>query len=73
MKLLGNIMENFLDVNLALAQWINVLFYLWVKVRRLRYTSLAHLTPIGYILKELAKIRSLVLSMWSASTIDYYG
>jgi transposase InsO family protein len=32
------------------------------------HQSLAYLTPIGYIEKELAKIRSLVLPMWSAST-----
>jgi len=32
------------------------------------HQSLAYLTPIGYIEKELAKIRSPVLPMWSAST-----
>jgi putative transposase len=32
------------------------------------HQSLAYLSPIGYIEKELAKIRSPVLPMWSAST-----
>jgi hypothetical protein len=31
MNLLQNIMENFLDVKLALAPWVNVLFYLWAE------------------------------------------
>jgi transposase InsO family protein len=32
------------------------------------HQSLAYLTPVEYIEKELAKIRSPVLPMWSAST-----
>jgi len=31
MNLLQNIMENFLDVKLALALWTKVLFYLWAE------------------------------------------
>jgi putative transposase len=33
------------------------------------HQSLAYLTPVEYIEKELAKIRSPVLPMWSASTV----
>ncbi len=32
------------------------------------HQSLGYLTPVGYIERELAKIRSPVLPMWSAST-----
>jgi hypothetical protein len=31
MNLLQNILENFLDVKLALAPWIKVLFYFWIE------------------------------------------
>jgi transposase InsO family protein len=34
------------------------------------HQSLAYLTPIAYIERELAKIRSPVLPMWSASTTN---
>jgi len=35
------------------------------------HQALAYLTPVEYIEKELAKIRSPVLPMWSASTIVF--
>jgi transposase InsO family protein len=34
------------------------------------HQSLAYLAPMGYIEKELAKIHSPVLPMWSASTFS---
>ena len=33
------------------------------------YQSLGYLAPVEYIERELAKIRSPVLPMWSASTV----
>ena len=37
------------------------------------HQSLAYLTPVEYIEKELAKIHSSVLPMWSASTLTVYS
>ena len=37
------------------------------------HQSLAYFTPIEYIERELAKIRSSVLPMWSASTLEELG
>jgi len=34
--------------------------------------SLFYLTPVEYIERELTKIRSPVLPMWSASTVQCY-
>ena len=50
------------ELNLRLTEWL--IEYNFHRPHQ----SLAYLNPIGYIEKELAKIRSPVLPMWSAST-----
>ena len=52
------------DLNPRLTEWL--IEYSFNRPHQ----SLTYLTPLAYIERELAKIRSPVLSMWSASTIS---